>query len=67
VIDGFWQRWWMTEHGIGKGDNKGGQEQLVGASAWQRGRTAKLEAVGGRIGNLSSFFMGMCGCKAGVF
>jgi hypothetical protein len=72
VVDGFWRQQRITEHGIGNGNDKGGQEQCVvvlevaGCSLWQRGRMANSEAVGGGIDILPSFFMGMCGCKAGV-
>ncbi len=47
VVDGFWWRRQMTNYGISKGDNRGGQWQCVGGSEaagcrwWWRGKLVK--------------------------
>jgi hypothetical protein len=68
VVDGLQQRQQTTEHGISKGNNKGGKWQRVGVSEvaecgpWRQGKAGKVRGGGkGEVDILPSFFMGMCG------
>jgi hypothetical protein len=67
VVDSFRWRLWTTEHGVGKGNDKGGLYRRVGGpevavcGPLGQGRMTKLEALGQGMGILPSFFMGMCG------
>jgi hypothetical protein len=73
VVNGFWRQRRMTNYGFGRGDNRGGQWQHVGASEvggcgwWRRGR---LEIQGGGGGELFlgwAMFWGSKVRRRGVF
>jgi hypothetical protein len=55
VVNSFWQRRWMTNFGIGRGDNRGGQWQCWGVSEvagcgwWWRGEVSKARGQGGIV------------------
>ncbi len=48
VVKDFWQQQWMTNYGIGRGDDRGGQWQRVGAL-----EAAGCQYSGGGVGQQS--------------